>query len=153
MIAQANTRLSRADVKALAGRGRAASEIYGGTALLGFVTGTSSGVGETFACRLAADGWNLAITARRSDRLSALAQRLTGKHGGERPGSCGGPADPGDITGLERVVAAAEPDLLVNNGRFGRYREFCYVDPQVVPIWLACTCWRPDDWPGQRYRP
>jgi NAD(P)-dependent dehydrogenase (short-subunit alcohol dehydrogenase family) len=59
--------------------------------MFGFVTGASSGVGETFACRLAADGWNLAITARRGDRLSALAQRLTGKHGGERPGSCGRP--------------------------------------------------------------
>ena len=41
-------------------------------------------------------------------------------------------ADPGDIAELERVVAAAEPDLLVNNAGFGGYREFCDVDPQVV---------------------
>jgi short-subunit dehydrogenase len=62
-------------------------------------------------------------------------------------------ADPGHVAELERVVAAAEPDLLVNKARFGGYREFCYVDPQVVPIWLACTCWRSADWPGRRYRP
>ena len=41
-------------------------------------------------------------------------------------------ADPGDIAALERVVAAAEPDLLVNNAGFAGYREFCDVDPQVV---------------------
>ena len=46
-----------------------------------FVTGASSGVGEAFGCRPAADGWDLAIMARRGERLSALAGRLTGKYG------------------------------------------------------------------------
>ena len=100
--------------------------------MLGFVTGASSGVGEAFACRLAADGWDLAITARRGDRLGALAERLTGKHHVSVQVHVADLADPGDVAELERVIAAAEPDLLVNNAGFGGYREFCDVDSQVV---------------------
>ncbi len=100
--------------------------------MFGFVTGASSGVGEAFACRLAADGWDLAITARRGDRLSALAERLAGKHQVSVQVHVADLADPGDVTELERVVAAAEPDLLVNNAGFAGYREFRDVDPQVV---------------------
>jgi uncharacterized protein len=100
--------------------------------MLGFVTGASSGVGEAFAYRLAADGWDLAITARRGDRLGALAERLTGKHQVSVQVHVADLADPGDVTELERIVAAAEPDLLVNNAGFAGYREFCDVDPQVV---------------------
>ena len=100
--------------------------------MLGFVTGASSGVGEAFACRLAADGWDLAITARRGDRLGALAERLTGKHHVSVQVHVADLADHGDVAELERIIAAAEPDLLVNNAGFGGYREFCDVDSQVV---------------------
>jgi uncharacterized protein len=40
--------------------------------------------------------------------------------------------DPGDLAGLEKAVAAAGPDLLVNNAGFAGYREFSCVDPQVA---------------------
>jgi uncharacterized protein len=101
--------------------------------MFGFVTGASSGIGEAFACRLAADGWDLALTARRGDRLSALAERLAGKHGVAVQTCAADLTDPGGLAGLERVIAAAEPDLLVNNAGFAGYREFCQVNRQWCP--------------------
>jgi uncharacterized protein len=100
--------------------------------MFGFVTGASSGIGEAFACRLAADGWDLAITARRGDRLHALAGRLAGQHGVRVQTHVADLTDPGDLAGLEHVIAAAGPDLLVNNAGFAGYREFSEVDPAAV---------------------
>jgi uncharacterized protein len=100
--------------------------------MFGFVTGASSGVGEAFACQLAADGWDLAITARRSDRLRALAGRLADEHGVRVQTHVADLTDPGDLAELERVIAAAGPDLMVNNAGFAGYREFCEVNPGVV---------------------
>jgi uncharacterized protein len=98
----------------------------------GFVTGASSGVGEAFACRLAADGWDLMITARRGPRLSALAERLSAKHGVSVHTRVADLTKPGDVAELEQAIADAEPDLLVNNAGFAGYREFAIVDPQVM---------------------
>jgi short-subunit dehydrogenase len=100
--------------------------------MLAFVTGASSGLGEAFACRLAADGWDLAITARRSERLDALAGRLGARHGVSVQIRVADLTDPCDVADLERIITAAQPDLLVNNAGFAGYREFCDVDPQVV---------------------
>ena len=105
--------------------------------MFGFVTGASSGIGEGFARRLAADGWDPAITARRGGRLRALADRLAGEHGVRVQTHVADLTDPGDLAGLERAVAAAEPDLLVNNAGFAGYREFCDVDPTVVSDLVA----------------
>ena len=45
------------------------------------ITGSSSGIGAAFAEVFAREGFDLAITARREDRLRALAERLERQHG------------------------------------------------------------------------
>jgi short-subunit dehydrogenase len=100
--------------------------------MLGFVTGASSGIGEAFACRLAADGWDLVITARRGNRLHALAGRLADQHGVKVRTCTADLTDPSELAELERLVTTAEPDLLVNNAGFAGYREFCKAEPKVI---------------------
>ena len=47
------------------------------------ITGASSGIGEAFAEVFAAEGFNLVITARREERLAAVADRLRRRHAGQ----------------------------------------------------------------------
>lgn len=78
------------------------------------VTGASSGIGAATARRLAAEGFDVVIGARRMDRLQAVADEI------------GGRALPLDVTDAESVAAfcAQVPEcrVLVNNagGALGR---------------------------------
>lgn len=77
------------------------------------ITGASSGIGEATARELAPSGANLFLGARRTDRLSALAEEL-----GERAGWCA--LNVTDATSFDAFVDAAEErfgriDALVNN--------------------------------------
>jgi uncharacterized protein len=93
-------------------------------ARLALVTGASSGIGEAFAERLAADGWDLVLVARRRDRLEQVAARVTAAHGV----SAGVlDVDLADGVQLEALCAeAAELPLamLVNNAALAHYKPF-----------------------------
>ena len=83
------------------------------------ITGASSGIGETFARKLAPD-YDLLLIARREDRLQALAEELTGKTGSAVEIL---PADLTDPSQLENAALRIAEDprlvLLVNNAGFG----------------------------------
>ena len=80
------------------------------------VTGASTGIGATYADRLARRGYDLILVARNKDRLEALAQRLTEATGRTVEVV---PADLNDKADLGRVEAILAGDpritLLVNN--------------------------------------
>lgn len=84
------------------------------------VTGASSGIGEATARRLVRAGARVVLSARRRDRLEALARELD-------PSGANVLAVPGDITSAadrENLVAVARrkfgrTDALVNNAGYG----------------------------------
>lgn len=101
------------------------------------VTGASAGIGEAFAHRLAAEGWDLAIVARRRERLAELAEQLMQRYGTEVQVHVADLTVPGDVRGLERMIAGADVGMLVNNAGFAGYGRFIEVDPDVIAKLIA----------------
>src|ERR1039458_8588734 len=106
-------------------RGRFGCLAYTGTDMqntrrVAMVTGASSGIGEEFARRLARDGFQLMLVARRPDLLEKLASELGGAETL--------PADltlEADLARVEaRIASAPELQLLVNNAGFGTMGRF-----------------------------
>ncbi|MBI5086058.1 MAG: SDR family oxidoreductase [Acidobacteria bacterium] len=87
---------------------------------LAVITGASSGLGEVFARRLAAQGWQLLLAARRAEKLEAIRREL----------GDGVECFPCDLASTEEAERLArrleelEPELLVNNAGFGTMGKF-----------------------------
>ena len=84
---------------------------------LAVVTGASSGIGADFARQLAARGYDLMITARRGDRLQALAAEL--KPVAVEVVVANLASDAGRALLTEKILHATKLALLVNNAGFG----------------------------------
>ena len=96
---------------------------------LALVTGASAGLGAAFARAYAERGLDVALVARRADRLATLAAELAASCGVEAI------AIPADLAGWEAHVPVIEAleargrevDVLVNNAGFGIPQSFTSV--------------------------
>ncbi len=106
------------------------------------VTGASAGIGLALAEQLATGGANLVLTARRQDRLEAIALRLQGQYGIETKIV---PADLADTAAPEQLFAATEGtglavEVLINNAGFGYYGRFAEGDAERQRRMVEVNC-------------
>lgn len=92
-----------------------------GTGRTALVTGASAGIGRAFAELLAARGYHLVVTARRRDRLEAVAATLRQQHGVSVHLIVADLADPAAPAALVAEIASRglHVDVLINNAGYG----------------------------------
>jgi len=91
------------------------------TRRLCLVTGASAGIGQAFARIFASHGYDVALTARRADRLEQLAEDIRLRYGVE---TLAIPADLADAAASDHLLQTLsangrEVDALVNNAGYG----------------------------------
>ena len=107
-------------------------DLTGKTAL---ITGASSGLGEAYALKLAGLGVKVILVARRTDRLRALADRITDEHG-----IYAATVLPMDLSSRDAGSTIAkvlkgrgtQVDILINNAGFGETINFVDESNQFI---------------------
>jgi uncharacterized protein len=106
------------------------------------VTGASAGIGVAIARQLAGHGAKLILTARRRERLDALAAELAASHHAETRiivADLNSPDSPQKI--FASTEAAGIPvDILINNAGLGHYGEFYKLDPDHECSMVRVNC-------------
>lgn len=110
---------------------------YGNWAL---ITGASSGIGEEFARRLAVEGFNLVIVARRKERLENLKQELEAKYNIEILISAVDLLSENYLQELIEIVGERQIGLLVNNAGFGYRGQFVNADSKNDENMIKLNC-------------
>ncbi len=91
---------------------------------LAVVTGASSGLGAAYAERLARDGWEVMVLARRRERLEELAGRLHGETGATVSVVQADLSQRDQLMLLCDTLADQPVELLVNNAGLAHYMPF-----------------------------
>ena len=115
-------------------------ERYGEWAL---VTGASAGIGAEFARALARDGVNVALAARRAERLQQLASELEQRFGVETRTFPVDLAAEGAAEQLARDVDSLEIGVLVNNAGVGYAGRFDLQETARIRELVQTNCTAP----------
>ncbi|MBW7996497.1 MAG: SDR family NAD(P)-dependent oxidoreductase [Candidatus Glassbacteria bacterium] len=110
---------------------------YGAWAL---VTGASAGFGWHFASYIAAEGVNVAVVARRRDRLVDLSAGLEKDHGVETLVIEQDLSRPESTANVYAAFGDRELGLLVLNAGFGYHGEFVKQSEEQIATMISLNC-------------
>ncbi len=113
---------------------------YGPWAL---ITGASAGIGAEFARQLAAKGLNVALVARRAERLAALGQEIETEYGVRTLAIAADLTDDDFLATITSALETRHVGLLVNNAGSGFTGEFLDHDLDDELNMLALNCRAP----------
>ena len=106
------------------------------------ITGASSGIGEEFARRYAAQKKDLVLVARNQDKLNKLAEEFTSQHGIRVTVFALDLSEPDAAERLweETNRAELEIDVLVNNAGFGTHGDVADDNPDRLEQEVRLNC-------------